>query len=207
MKNKVFLILVTICFFLMAATLGLWAYCSKLKAEKERLDGNQTALLEKVEFYQTESGKSAASVQALTLSKSEVEKHCADLTNTVKELHLKVKRLQSASMTATKTEVTVQTIVKDSIIYRDTSYLKIQAIQWKDPWINVDGLIMPDKKIDLRIQTVDTLFQVVHRVPKQWLFFRWGTRAIRQEIISRNPHTRIVYSEYIELKKRKQRNG
>ena len=145
------------------------------------------------------------SVQALTLSKSEVEKHCADLTNTVKELDLKVKRLQAASTNATKTEVEVQTIVKDSIIYRDTSYLKVQAIRWKDPWINVDGLIMPDKKLDLRIQSVDTLFQVVHRVPKQWLFFRWGTKAIRQEVVSSNPHTKIVYSEYIELKKRKKK--
>ena len=180
MRNKAFLILIALCGLLMAATFGLWAYCSKLKSEKERLDGNQTALLEKVEFYQTESGKSAASVQALTLSKSEVEKHCADL-------------------------VEVQTIVKDSIIYRDTSYLKVQAIRWKDPWINVDGLIMLDKKLDLRIQSVDTLFQVVHRVPKQWLFFRWGTKAIRQEIVSSNPHTKIVYSEYIELKKRKKK--
>lgn len=203
MRNKAFLILIALC-GLMAATFGLWAYCSKLKAEKERLDGNQTALLEKVEFYQTESGKSAASVQALTLSKSEMEKHCADLTNTIKELDLKVKRLQATSTTATKTEVEVETIVKDSIIYRDTSYLKVQAIRWKDPWINVDGLIA-DKKLVLRIQSVDTLFQVVHRVPKQWLFFRWGTKAIRQEVVSSNPHTKIVYSEYIELKKRKKK--
>ena len=96
-KNTVWRIalflLTVVCGLLMAATFGLWAYCSKLKSEKERLDGNQTALLEKIKFYQTESGKSAASVQALTLSKSEVEKHCADLTNTVKELDLKVKRL------------------------------------------------------------------------------------------------------------------
>lgn len=91
------------------------------------------------------------------------------------------------------------------ILNHDTSYLKVQAIRWKDPWINVDGLIMPDKKLDLRIQSVDTLFQVVHRVPKQWLFFRWGTKAIRQEVVSSNPHTKIVYSEYIELKKRKKK--
>ena len=56
------MILIALCGLLMAATFGLWAYCSKLKSEQERLDGNQTALLEKVEFYQTESGKSAASV-------------------------------------------------------------------------------------------------------------------------------------------------
>lgn len=76
----------------------------------------------------------------------------------------------------------VQTIVKDSIIYRDTSYLKVQAIRWKDPWINVDGLIMLDKKLDLRIQSVDTLFQVVHRVPKQWLFSDGEQRLLGKKL-------------------------
>ena len=65
MRNKAFLILIALCGLLMAATFGLWAYCSKLKSEKERLDGNQTALLEKIEFYQTESGKSAANRKVL----------------------------------------------------------------------------------------------------------------------------------------------
>ena len=32
-----------------------------------------------------------------------------------------------------------------------------------------------------------------------FLFFRFGTKGIRQEVWSSNPHTRLVYSEYIEL--------
>lgn len=204
MRNKAFLILVALCGLLMAATFGLWSYCARLKAEKERLNGNQSSLMEKVEYYQTEAGEYAASVQALTLSKSEVEKHCAELKNTIKNLNLQVKRLQSASTTATKTELDVKPIIKDSIIYRDTSYLKVQAIQWQDPWVKIRGVIIPnDKKMDLHVESVDTLRQVVHRVPKKWWFFRWGTKAIRQEIVSSNPHTKIVYTEYIELKKKR----
>lgn len=204
MRNKAFLILVALCGLLMAATFGLWSYCARLKAEKERLNGNQSALMEKVEYYQTEAGEYAASVQALTLSKSEVENHCADLMNTIKDLNLKVKRLQSASTTATKTELDVKPIIKDSIIYSDTSYLKVQAIQWQDPWVKIRGVIMPDdKEMDLHVESVDTLRQVIHRVPKKWWFFRWGTKAIRQEIVSSNPHTKIVYTEYIELKKKR----
>ncbi|MFR4044610.1 MAG: DUF6549 family protein [Odoribacter splanchnicus] len=41
----------------------------------------------------------------------------------------------------------------------------------------------------------------MHRVPRRLWFIRWGTKAIRQEIISRNPYSRIAYTEYIELKK------
>ena len=43
------------------------------------------------------------------------------------------------------------------------------------------------------------------KISQLWLFFRWGTKAIRQEVVSSNPHTKIVYSEYIELKKRKKK--
>lgn len=53
----------------------------------------------------------------------------------------------------------------------------------------------------LPIESRDTLRQIVHRIPRRFLFIRWGTKALRQEIISSNPHTRIVYSEYIRIER------
>ena len=44
-------------------------------------------------------------------------------------------------------------------------------------------------------------FQVVHRIPRRFLFIRWGTKALRQEIVPSNPHTRIVYSEYVKIER------
>ena len=32
------------------------------------------------------------------------------------------------------------------------------------------------------------------------LFFRYGTKAIRQEIVSSNPHTEVVYSEVVSFR-------
>ena len=52
-----------------------------------------------------------------------------------------------------------------------------------------------------RVESVDTLRQVVHRVPRRFLFIRFGTKAVRQEIVSSNPHTRIVYAEYVRFAK------
>lgn len=171
-----------------------------LHEEKDRLKQNNDALMEKADYYLLESGKSAASVQALKLSKSEIEKHCSDLTETVKELNVKIKRLQSASTTATRTDVEVKTVVRDSIVYTNAIPDTLQMISWSDNWISIQGELRK-KELSLSIQSTDTLEQIVHRVPKKFLFFRWGTKAIRQEIVSRNPHTKIVYSEYIELKK------
>ena len=193
------------CVILAVACASLWGVNSNLRQEKERLTGNQEALMDEVQYYQDEAGRNAASVQRLELSKAELEASKGELTQRIEDLNIKLKRVQAATTTATQTNVEIKTIIKDTIIYRDTGMLVLPAIKWQDPWVNVDGIIKPDSTVDLSIQSVDTLFQVVHRVPKKFLFIRYGTKAIRQEITSSNPHTKIVYSEYIELKGRKKK--
>lgn len=75
-----------------------------------------------------------------------------------------------------------------------------RAFRWRDAWITVEGIVTADS-VHCRVESIDTLRQIVHRVPHRFLFFRWGTKAIRQEISSSNPHTRIVWTEYIRLER------
>lgn len=185
--------------FLIISVLGLSFLLNNAREEKKRLANNQESLLSDVEYYKTESGKNAASVQKLELTRSELEKHCKDLTQTVEDLGIKVKRLQSASTTVTKTEVEIQTVVRDSIVYRDRPVI-LKAINWEDPWIKLDG-ILDGIDFSAKIQSVDTLSHIAHRIPKKFLFFRFGTNAVRLEVVNKNPHSKIVYTEYIELKK------
>ena len=105
----------------------------------------------------------------------------------------------SAATTATVTDVKVDAEVKDSIVYKDGVIDSVKAFQWHDAWVDVIGTLK-DKDVSLGITSKDTLIQIVHRVPRKFLFFRWGTKAIRQEIKSTNPHTKITYTDYIELK-------
>ena len=88
--------------------------------------------------------------------------------------------------------------LRDSIIVRDTLRDTVRIFLGGDVWSRVAGVIRGDS-LRYSVQSIDTLFQVVHRVPRRFLFFRYGTKAIRQEIVSSNPHTRLVYSEYVEL--------
>ena len=76
----------------------------------------------------------------------------------------------------------------------------LRSFRWRDPWVTVEGRIDGDS-VACRVVSIDTLHQIVHRVPRRFLFIRWGTKAIRQEIVSSNPHTRIVHSEYIRLER------
>lgn len=195
---KKYLIIACVIMVLICGT--LIGIINDLYHEKDRLALNQEALLEQVSLYQTEAGRSAASVQKLELKKSELERHNRELSNTIADLNVKLKRVQAAATTATQTKIKIQTVVKDSIVYRDKMPYQIQAIKWCDPWIVVSGSI-ENYQVNLNITSVDTLTQVIHRVPKKFLFFKFGTKAIRQEIVSSNPHTKIVYSEYIEIKK------
>jgi hypothetical protein len=185
--------------------LSFFLYCSidlwiETKKEKLRLELNQEALLADVQYYKTESGKNAASVQKLELSKSELEKHYKELTQTAKDLGIKIKRLESASTTITNTEVQITAPVRDSTLIVDNVPVVSKTFDWTDSWVSVSGIIQ-NNEVACDIQSVDTLTQIVHRVPKKFWFIKWGTKAIQQEIVNKNPHSKIVYTEYIELKK------
>ncbi|MEG2120421.1 MAG: DUF6549 family protein [Rikenellaceae bacterium] len=179
----------------------MFSWLQNVRQEKNRLANNQEALLSDVDYYKTEAGNSAASVQMLELSKSELEKHYTDLIKTVQDLNVKVKRIQAAAQTATKTEVEIQTVVRDSIVYRDRP-VSIKVINWKDPWVSLNG-VLDGENFSAKIESVDTLIHVVHRVPKKFLFFRYGVKAIKLDVVSKNPHSKIVYTEYIELKRKR----
>lgn len=184
---------------LFVVLLSLWTANKKLTTENERLNANAIALMDRATYYETEARKSAASVQKLTLDYSELQDHYANVCRTADELGVKVKRLQSAATTATQTEVKVITQIRDSIVYRDGVLDSLKVLHWQDPWVTVAGEIRGDSAA-LDVVSCDTITQIVHRVPKKFWFIKWGTKAIRQEIVSSNPHTKITYTEYIELK-------
>lgn len=178
---------------------ALYIHNKALRADNDRLTANQTALMQKATYYKTEAGKSAASVQKLELSNSELKANYKQVCQTAEELGVKIKRLQSAMTTATETEVKVITQVRDSIVYRNGTIDTVKSFSWHDAWVNILGELK-GRDVSLNVVSQDTIVQIVHRVPKKFLFFRWGCKAIRQEIVSTNPHTRITYTEYIELK-------
>lgn len=193
---------ILICLALIAVVIivGLSTALDKANKEKVRFQENQTALLQDVEYYKTENGRNAASVQKLTLSYDELKKNYDNICDVAKDLGIKVKRMESASATATATDVRIKTVLRDSVIIRDSIINNVRIFRWKDPWVNIFGEINRDS-VGMDIQSRDTLIQIVHREPHKFWFFKWGTKAMRQEIVSTNPHTEITYTEYIELKK------
>lgn len=180
---------------LIASVIGM----RKERAEKERFKANQTALLAQVDTLTTENGKHAADVLKLSLTVDELKQTNAALKKTTDDLGIKLKRVQSASTTGVKTEVKFITQVRDSIVYRDSIVVPVKAFTWRDPWTDVTGVIERDS-VDLLVSSVDTLTTIVHKVPHKFWFIKWGCKAVKQTVVSSNPHTKITYTEYIEVK-------
>lgn len=172
-----------------------------LLKENARLENNNYALIESVKTYRTKADESAASVQVLRLKVGEYEELRAADAERIRNLKIKLKRLESASKSVTKTAVDITVPLRDTVILRDTLRLHdtVRLFRWRDSWVTVDGVIDNDS-VSCSVSSVDTLHQIIHRIPRRFLFFRYGTKAIRQEIVSSNPHTEVVYSEVVSFR-------
>ena len=172
--------------------------------ENARLRGNQHALIEGVEFYRTESGKSAASVEVLQLELSEFRSLHEQDAEEIASLGIRLRRAESYAKSVATTTLTDTVIVRDTVVVRDTVTMAARRFAGEDAWRRVEGILFGDS-LHYAIRTTDTLHQVVHRVPRKFLFIPYGTKAIRQEVWSSNPNTELIYTEYIELPRRKKR--
>lgn len=184
------------------------------RGEHLRLEQNQTALASDLHHYRTRLGEEVASVQALRLRCAEFERLRAADAARIRSLGVKLRRLEAASKHVATTSVTLRTPLGDTLLapgdtarnsLRRTPHGpllpdSLRRFRWSDPWVTVEGVLGRDS-LFCRIESRDTLRQVVHRIPRRFLFIRWGTKALRQEILSSNPHTRIVYSEYIRIER------
>lgn len=192
-------------------TAALFVLLHHYRGENRRLTQNQEALASRISRYRTRAGEEAASAQALRLRCAEFEHLRAEDAERIRQLGIRIRRLEATARTATASQIEIRAPIRDSIVVRrDTAPVlrptggvpldTLRSFRWQDPWVSIDGILRRDS-ILCRIRSIDTLHQIVHRIPRRFLFIRWGTKALRQEIVSRNPHTRIVYTEYIRLER------
>ena len=185
--------------------------CHDLRGEAERTKENQDILLHngRVEIGRTKSGRPTASVPAITLKTSYLKSNPDSLLAVNrKELKIKSSRIMAAATTSTTTKVDVKAAIQPvphdtcsrslSGLYRPPDVS--QTVSWSDPWITLRGDIEGDS-MQVHIESRDTLQMIVHRVPKKFLFFRYGTKGVRMEVVSQNPHSRLSYPRIIMFKK------
>lgn len=189
-------IIIAIIFLTLIISLGISIKsCSNLKQEKARLENNQDVLIKSNTLFKTKDSLNATKIDALTLNLSSAKDYYQRLIKEAKEAGIKEGRINSITELGTNTSDTIIIRLRDSIIIYDT----LKCFNYNDEFMAMKGCIRNDS-LSLNYSNQDSLIQFVSRVPKQWWFFKWGTKAIQQTIISKNPKTKFTYQKYIEIK-------
>jgi hypothetical protein len=173
-----------------------------LITENERLRRNEYALMQGVEYYRTQNNRSAASVAALEVEVAEFRALNREAAKEIASLGIRLRRAESVARSVAVTTLADTVVLCDTIIVRDTVAVSARHFAAADVWSRVEGILFGDS-LRYAVRTTDTLHQVVHRVPRKFMFIPYGTKAIRQEVWLSNPNTELVYTEYIELSRRK----
>lgn len=168
------------------------------RVERKRVEQNQEALLNDMEYYKANNGELVATNEVLRLNIDEFKTGRAELVKELKNLQIRLKDANSVSQTITQTDYTIKTPVRDTVIIRDTIRAAL-AFNWADGWATIKGVVDADSAA-ISYKSRDTLLQVVHIERKRFLFFRWGVKSLRQSVKTSNPNTTIIYTEAIELK-------
>ena len=189
---------ILVLFLAMAIAIG---YGIKIDNEREttkRLTSNIEAQNSQLAYYDSENGFLIAKSKVLEFTNSELETTNQGLEQELKDLKIKANRVTDYSSTASQTDYTITTKLRDSIL-NDSVHRSV--FSFDNNWVSIRGMAQGDTQT-LAIRSIDTLVQVVYkgkrRKPYLWLF---SPRLLEQVIYSKNPNTLIVYNKTIHITK------
>ena len=183
---------------LLVVVVSLSIYSAHLRKENIRIAGNNLVLSSRLDTFRTALGESASQVDRLQLTLREFKDQNQELNDRIKMLDLRLRRVTSYSINGYQSNInfTVPLYVNPTMpgvpVERRFTYF--------DTWNRVEGLIRSDS-VKCSVTHKDTIDQIIYRVPRKFLFIRWGTKKVSQIITLRDTNSTIIYSKYIELQK------
>lgn len=166
--------------------------------EQHRLEENYAALATQNLSLRSSLSERELSVARLRMTIGELEELRREDAERIRSLGVRLRHAKSLTLLETiqRLDTVIVTAPEHSPLLSDS----LCRIRWQDSWVSLAAEVRPTES-HITLTTTDTLFQVVRRVPWRWWIFSWGTKAIRQEIRSSNPHTQLIYAEYIEIER------
>lgn len=192
---------------ILAVAATFWAQHAKIKRlteERDRYRSNTEILLQNVDTYQTKDSLNAAKVGVLELKLSEFEKYQTSDAELIKTLQTKNRDLEAVTTAQMKTIIELRGTVRDSIVYLPGDTVVLRCVDISDPWFSLKGCTTPDGEFTGTFINRDSILIAETVQYRRFLGFLWKTKKIKSreiDIISRNPHTKIIGVEYIEIEK------
>lgn len=172
-----------------------------LKKERNRYERNTESLLLDVAQYKTRDSLNAAKVGALELTIQEYERFRAADAKLIKTLQTKNRDLTAITASQSQIIMELSAVPRDTVIIRDSVAMPAVAVHTGDAWYDFSGLLTKDEFTGT-LAVRDSLLLIESVQYKRCLFFK--TKKIKNrklDVVSKNPHTKIVNCEHIVIEK------
>lgn len=170
---------------------------ARAKADVERLERNQAALLQDMEIERNKAGDLQATVNALTLRRDELERLIPVYVRKLDEMSIRLKEVQSVASIGLETVASVTA-------KPDTVFVPVEVpgpapaqrrFIYSDDWL--DAVIdIQDDSVSVQVQARDSLTVVAHRERRKCLFKK--PKIVRYTAVPASPYTRITGLNYVE---------
>ena len=177
---------------------------AKLKSENEILQTNVGTLLTGAEQYKVKDSLQVATIANLELSISEYRRYKAEDKKLLESLKIDNNRLKGIIKTQTESFYEQTTLLRDSVkmlLSPDSVEVpvNIKTAQFADQWHSLNVTIQGDS-LNYKLKTKESLLITNHVVPKRFLFFKFGCREVRTEVVSKNPYVGDIQVESITIR-------
>lgn len=204
------LIVSAIIVVLLTTIFALSARLRTVKADRDVQRKNVETLFSSVETYKVQDSLQAATIGDLQLTLSQYKQFRAEDAQLIESLKVDNKRLQGVVTTQTEAYYKHAAILRDSVKRletrttnngRDTVKVPIivKAANFEDKWhtlnIEIDG-----DSLNYTLRTRESLVITNHIVPKRFLWFRFGCKEVRTDVVSKNPYVESISLESITIK-------
>ena len=204
--KKAYIIAAGILIILITIIIALSARLKKVKADRDVQRKNVETLFTSVESYKVQDSLQAATIGDLQLTLKQYKQFRAEDAQLISSLKVDNKRLQGVVTTKTESYYQHTAILRDSVkmlITRKTDSIKIPIIvktaNFADEWHRLNIVIDGDS-LNYRLRTKESLIITNHVVPKKFLWFKFGCKEVRTDVVSKNPYVENIDVESITIK-------
>lgn len=193
-KVTTFIIVVGTLLALATTTLYLYRAHERTKKELSRQLRNVEVLNANYKTYKTAYGNSVMKVQQLNYTVKELKAYETELIERLKQASIKPKHVKSV------VQVGTEIVIRDTVPIYITDTLR--CFTYNDGWNLIAGCLTYDDRVQLEAVIKDHLDIVPTIIPKKFLFFNVGVKAVEVNVISQNPLSEYTYGKYIEIKRK-----
>ena len=204
--KKAYIIAAAVLVILIAVIIALSTRLKNVTADRNVQRKNVETLFTSVQSYKVQDSLQAATIGDLQLTLKQYKQFRAEDAELISSLKVDNKRLQGVVTTQTESYYQHTAILRDSVkmlITRKTDSIKIPIIvktaNFADEWHRLNIVIDGDS-LNYRLRTKESLIITNHVVPKKFLWFKFGCKEVRTDVVSKNPYVENIDVESITIK-------